>query len=325
MKSLPSYQRILLFLLSILLLTCLISPWMAVGADWTWRTFPEWLDERVPFHRVFDRAFMVAGIVTFTFCRRFLLIDSWASLGISGVAQPGRHYSIGLALSIASMVLLASAMSAANIFTPYFRLPLSESISRCASALAAGVFIGFVEELFFRGILLRGLLASGTIVRAFVLANLYYAAMHFIEPGQSYFMDTFNPLIGFRHLLTTFHAFADPLTLLPGFTSLFLLGLVLSHAYVRTGGNLYLSIGLHTGWIFSIKSLRVFGDYSRDDLGLLFGATDPKIVSGIATWIGIALVGVAVHLLTANSSRLLQRADADGSTVGERNNPTGKN
>ena len=34
MKSLKSHQRLLIFLLSVLALTCVISPWMALGADW---------------------------------------------------------------------------------------------------------------------------------------------------------------------------------------------------------------------------------------------------------------------------------------------------
>jgi membrane protease YdiL (CAAX protease family) len=80
---------------------------------------------------------------------------------------------------------------------------------------------------------------------------------------------------------------------------LFLLGIVLSYAFFRTG-NLYLAIGLHAGWVFGLKSVRVVGDYTRDDLGWLFGSTDPKIVSGVAAWIGIISVLLLVHWLTRN-------------------------
>lgn len=81
---------------------------------------------------------------------------------------------------------------------------------------------------------------------------------------------------------------------MPGLLGLFLIGGVLSLAVARTG-TLYLAIGLHAGWILAIKSVRVIGDYSKEDLGWLFGADDPKIVSGVATWAGIVLVGVAVY------------------------------
>jgi hypothetical protein len=71
----------------------------------------------------------------------------------------------------------------------------------------------------------------------------------------------------------------------------------LSYALVRTG-NLYLSIGLHGGWVIGLKTIRIFGDFTRQDLGWAFGSTDPKIVSGVVTWIGILLVAVAVHWFT---------------------------
>jgi membrane protease YdiL (CAAX protease family) len=106
-----------------------------------------------------------------------------------------------------------------------------------------------------------------------------------------------NALAGIQHLFTTFSPFLDPLPLLPGIFGLFLIGVVLSFALSRSG-NLYLAVGLHAGWVFSLKMLRVFGDFTRAELGWAFGSTDPKIVSGVATWIGILLVGVAIYHLT---------------------------
>ncbi|HSK28365.1 MAG TPA: CPBP family glutamic-type intramembrane protease, partial [Candidatus Limnocylindria bacterium] len=171
------------------------------------------------------------------------------------------------------------------------------------SAFMSGAFAGFLEEVFFRGILFKGLYQEGRALRAYVLANLFYSAIHFVKPGKPYYLDGFEPLAGFQHLLLTFTPFLEPLELLPGIFGLFLIGVVLSFALARTG-KLYLSIGLHAGWIISLKTVRVFGDYSREDLGWVFGSIDPKIVSGVATWFGIAMVGVAVHFLTRNRSRL---------------------
>jgi membrane protease YdiL (CAAX protease family) len=195
------------------------------------------------------------------------------------------------------MIALGVAMSLADVFTPYFRLSLSDSLSRCAGALATALTVGLLEEVFFRGIFLKGLMDDLKPAGALVLANLFYAAVHFVKPGQPYTMDVFDPWIGFRHLASTFAPFFEPAEFGPGLIGLFLIGLALSYAFIRTG-SLYLSIGMHAGWIFSIKTVRVFGDYTREDLGRLFGSTDPKIVSGIATWIGILIVVAAVHWIT---------------------------
>ncbi|MGH7875385.1 MAG: lysostaphin resistance A-like protein [Candidatus Binatia bacterium] len=304
MKSFASHQRLLIFLLLALALTCAISPWLALGADWAQARWPAVIDERIPFSRIFNRAFMISGFVMFIVCRRWLMVDELKALVAVDYRKAGRGLSIGFALSIASMILLVVVMSAVDVFTPFFRVSFGDAVGRFFSALAAGVFAGFLEEVFFRGILFQGLLKEGGVLRAYVLANLFYSAIHFVKPGEAYFLDGVEPLAGIKHLFTTFAPFFDPLPLLPGIFGLFLIGVVLSFALSRSG-NLYLAIGLHAGWVFSLKMLRVFGDFSRAELGWAFGSTDPKIVSGVATWIGILLVGAAVYHLTQRRTDLL--------------------
>ena len=300
--SKPSHQRLLIFLLLVLALTCVISPWLAVGADWAATRWPALLSERVPFSRVFNRAFMVAGIILFILCRRFAIGDSFKTLLASDFRTGFRDLVTGLGLAILSMLLLVAAMTASDVFTVFFRLSPGKAWARFASAVSAGIFAGALEELFFRGLLFKGLYDNGGPLRAYTFANLFYSALHFVKPGQPYFLDGIQPLAGFRHLLTTFTPFLDPFAILPGIFGLFLIGIVLSYALVRSD-KLYLGIGLHAGWIISLKMLRVFGDFYRADLGWLFGSTDPKIVSGVATFVGVFLVGIAVHYLTRKRAR----------------------
>lgn len=303
MKSLKSHQRLLIFMLLILALTCIISPWLAVGAHWfatEWSPRPM---EPYSFSRIFNRTFMISGILLFFVCRRWLKIDSFSQLGLVASLKQGSDVFVGWALAIASMLLLGVAMSFAGAFTPFFRLSLSESLSQCASGLLSGIFVGFFDEIFFRGILFKGLLAEGRRVRAYVLANLFFSALHFVKPGEPYVLEHLAPLAGFRHLFFTFSPFLDPVSILPGLFGLFLIGVVLSYALERTG-SLYLSIGLHGGWVFSLKTIRVFGDYRREDLGWIFGSTDPKFVSGLGAWVGILMVLIVVHWVTREHRRL---------------------
>lgn len=297
MKSLKSHQRLLIFMLLILALTCVVSPWLAMGADWFATRWSPWPMERYSFSRIFNRTFMISGIVLFFVCRRLLKIERFSQLGLVASLKQGCDLFVGWALAIASMLLLGVAMSFAGAFTPFFRLSLSESLSQCASGLLSGIFVGFFEEIFFRGILFKGLLAEGRRVRAYVLANLFYSALHFVKPGEPYVLEQLAPLAGFRHLFFTFSPFLDPASILPGLFGLFFIGVVLSYALERTG-SLYLSIGLHGGWVFSLKTIRVFGDYRREDLGWIFGSTDPKFVSGFGAWVGILLVLIVVHWIT---------------------------
>ncbi len=294
----PNYpRRLIIFLLSALGLTCVISPWMAVGADWFISRWPALISEPIPFSRIFNRAFMISGIVLFIFCRRLFAGAHWQQL-LAIDRHVGRtDFLTGLGLALGSMVVLAAAMTASDVFTPFFRVSLTDALGTIASAVAAGIFAGGLEEVFFRGLLFKGLYDGGRPLHAYLSANLFYSLLHFVKPGQRYFLDGIEPLAGFRHLLKTFAPFLDPLSILPGVVGLFLIGVMLSYALVRTG-KLYLSFGLHAGWIIGLKSLRVFGDFRRQDLGWLFGSTDPKIVSGVATFVGLILVGAAVHYLT---------------------------
>jgi uncharacterized protein len=282
---------------------------MALGADWAVGRWPGLPDERIPFARVFNRSFMVAGIVLFLFLRRYLIPTETLKnlLGVP-VSAARRNLLAGFGLALGSLILLLAVMTIAGVYTPFFRLSLGRSLERLTGALASGLFAGFLEEVFFRGILFLGTYTAGGRLRAYLLVNLFYSALHFVKPGEEYFLDRLDVFAGFRHLLTTFEPFLEPLRLVPGLIGLFLIGVVLSYALARTG-NLYLSIGLHAGWVAAIKSVRIVGDFSRRDLGWAFGATDPKIVSGVVTWIGILLVGLMVMRLTRPGA-LLTRSDS---------------
>ena len=136
--------------------------------------WPSLLSERVPFPRVFDRAFMTAGIIAFILARRLLIPAELKTLLGVKLSSASRNLFSGFVLSVVSMTLLVALMAAIRVFTPYFRLPLADSLSQVASALAAGIFAGTLEEIFFRGILFFGLRKHGWALRAYVLANLFY-------------------------------------------------------------------------------------------------------------------------------------------------------
>lgn len=308
MSKFRPHQRLILFLFLVLALTSLLSPWFALSADFISEHWPYLLSQHYSFSKIFNRTFMISGILLFFLCRRLLGIGRPADMGLTRLSEGYQDVAVGWLLALGSMAALTVAMVYFDVFAPYFRLSFAESIRRCTSALTAGIFAGALEEVFFRGILFKGLLEQGW-VRAYLGTNLFYSALHFVKPSEAESMTGFDPLAGFRHLASTFTPFLEPVPLIPGLIGLFLIGLVLSFAFYRTG-NLYLAIGLHAGWVFALKSLRVFGDFRREDLDWMFGASEPKLVSGVFTWIGILLVAIAVHWFTRSRSRLGGKATA---------------
>jgi membrane protease YdiL (CAAX protease family) len=55
---------------------------------------------------------------------------------------------------------------------------------------------------------------------------------------------------GFSSLAHSFDQFTNPMLVLAGFATLFLIGVILAHARLRTR-SLWLPIGLHAGWVFA--------------------------------------------------------------------------
>lgn len=299
MKSWPPHKRLLVYLLLALALACVISPILSLGADWFMTQWPALMPKRIPFHRTFSRAFMISGIVLFILFRHALFTAALKKLFALGCAAASRDFAHGLLLSLGSILVIFAAMIVAEVLVPSFRLTPSSMLSRLGGATAIAIFAGASEEVFFRGILFMGMVRHAYDLRAYILANLFYSAMHFIKPGNGYFLDQLDLTAGFRHLAYTFTPFLDPLALLPGLIGLWLVGVVLSLAVERTG-HLYLAIGLHAGWVFGLKTLPLVGDFPRAQLGWLFGAGHPKFVSGVVTWLAIIVTGVAVFYLTKN-------------------------
>ncbi len=300
--QLKNYQRIFIFILGVLVLTCLLSPWAAWTLDLmrSWR--PQWQGLEQPFARIFNRTFMVLGILLFFPCFGFLRISSAKDLGLTNLRRGYGYIILGAGLAVISFVIIVILMVAADIFQPAWRVTLAVGLQRSFKAVMTGLTVGLIEEVFFRGIIFKGLLDEWRPMGAYIVANAWYSAIHFIKPAQKSYVQDFDPWLGFYHLGHTFEPFTDPVALLPGFFGLFLLGVVLSYAFVRTG-SLYLSIGLHMGWVLAIKSIKIYGGYSSADLGWIFGSANPRFVSGVATWVGFLAITMIVYWLTREGQR----------------------
>lgn len=308
MQSLKSYQRILVFLGAMIAMTCLLSPWLYASWDLALRPWVaslwEWLfgytpDLRVPFPRFFNRTFMIFGMILFAFSWRWLAgARSWrtalSAIGLEKSAQGWRDLFTGFGLAVGSVAGIAGLMTAMGVFHPLFRYGFAAGLAECAGALFAALSVGFFEELFFRGMVFRGFLRDLKVAWSFIAANLFYAAIHFVKSPEQRFLDGLEPLAGIWNFGASLHPYATPAMMLPSFIGLFLLGIVLSLAFYRTG-TLYLPIGLHAGWVFGIKSIRVFGDYRRRELGWLFGKLRPSFLSGVIVWAAFLTVGLIVY------------------------------
>ena len=99
-----------------------------------------------------------------------------------------------------------------------------------------------------------------------------------------------NWLSGFVSIANSFWQFGDPLLLAAGFLTLFAIGCILADARLQTR-SLWLSIGLHSGWIFAN------GTFSRA----------ARRAALALPWIGKDLLVGVVPLMIALASWMLMR------------------
>ena len=146
------------------------------------------------------------------------------------------------------------------------------------------MFVPVIEELFFRGFFLGILMRSASRMIAVIVTSIFFAIIHFLKaPEESSTAVTWAS--GFISMGHSFDQFREPFLVLGGFTTLFLLAIILAHVRLRTR-SLALPIGLHSGWILGAGFFNIVARQRNIDL----------------PWVGksllVGIVPLSVALLT---------------------------
>lgn len=123
--------------------------------------------------------------------------------------------------------------------------------------------IALVEEWFFRGYVLQSLAQDLGIKYAVYISSLFFASTHFVRPVSNWEL------------------------LVPELIGLFLIGLILANAYVYSK-SIYLSIGIHAGWVYIVKLDKYFVNHFDSQLQKTFGGE--KLLKSIAAWVLVIFI-----------------------------------
>jgi CAAX protease family protein len=197
------------------------------------------------FDTFFHRAILVAAVLLLW---PLLCISNVRSLGDLGLAPNphwGRDVGSGVLLSVIPLLFCGALLIALHVysFRHVFVWP------RLGKVLLAAISVPFIEETFFRGIVLGILLRTGRKVLSVIVVSALFAAVHFLKGSE------WEPAIvtwtsGFQSIGDALAGFGDPMLVLAAFATLFLIGCILADARVLTR-SLWLPISLHAGWIFA--------------------------------------------------------------------------
>lgn len=211
-----------------------------------------------PFPRVFNRVLMISALVAVAVFVRFRR-ELFVRFGLAWRPDSLRHLCAGFLAGLLGL----SAFALVSVATGHARLvvrqvPAPYWAERIAGGLLTGVLIGFLEEFLFRGYVytsVRGSITRGRAMPAIAVTSALYAAIHFLQAKGP----AIGPDPGFadsmKLILASLQALTGVLAAWPSAVGLFLFGMILNLALVRSG-SLYPSIGLHAG---CVSFLRVSG------------------------------------------------------------------
>ena len=240
------------------------------------------------FQRYFDRAMFLAALLLLWPAVRALHVVGMRDLGLRPDPHPAWHATLGFVPAAGLLWVLGLSLWRAGIYAHRAALPVSElaKIAFTAAAVAAA------EEAFFRGAL-QGLVGR-TARPGAALGSMaaIFAVLHFLKPPVNAVAHAdVNWLSGFAFLPKCFWQWGDARLVVGGFVTLFLVGLVLGWARMRTRA-LWLPIGLHAGWVFGLKT---FSHVSRHTAPGNFVIGD-DLLHGLAPVMAVLLTGGVVWL-----------------------------
>jgi len=271
---------LLAYFAATILFGALCAPLLYWSAQWLAGRgiFPSLAD--FDFDSFFHRALILGALVFLWPLLRWLRIKQRRDLGL----EPNKHWlrdlAIGFLLSAVPVLLCEIFLVLRGVYSLKSGLPWDDAFAVVPSALV----VPLIEEPLFRGLFLGVLLRGLRTWPANLISAAIFSIVHFLKPPEAT-VDTVNWYSGFVSLSHSFDQFREPMLVLGGFTTLFVIGIVLAHARLRTR-SLWAPIGLHTGWILASM---FFGKIARREVTAL-------------PWLGksllVGLVPLAVCLLS---------------------------
>ena len=202
-----------------------------------------------PFHRFVARSCLGLAVIGLWPLLRALGLASRQELGLRGPRKL-KNLGLGFLLGFGSLAVVAALDVASGARAFNLAHPAAEIAKQVFGAVLTAVIVAVLEEILFRGALYGGLRKTLLWPVALLISSALYASLHFL--GRAEMTGDMHWYSGLAILPAMLQGLVDPAQLVPAFFTLTVAGLILGLSYQRTG-TLYLSMGLHAGWIFWLK------------------------------------------------------------------------
>ncbi len=297
---------VVLWVIGALLLAAALSPWVYQGGKWLGAqeglpAFFAWLGAaaaRSEFPRFFNRTLMLSALLLLPLMLRRVraIRRAGPAVELAPVKLPWKfrwlHFFTGLVIAASLLWALGVALEAGGAF---FRRDETPSFSKfLTKAVLPAVGASLLEEWLFRGLLLGLWLRFAKPAAAALGVSLVFAFVHFLAPPDgAEIANPASPGAGFLLLGRILLHFTEPQFFVTDFATLFVVGLILAYARLRTGG-LSFSVGLHAGWVLAFKAFNLL--HNDDPASPLspWGVGE-NLRSGVLPLVTLAITGLLCH------------------------------
>ena len=197
------------------------------------------------FQRFFNRSVLVSAFLLLIPLLRWIGLQRLQNLGLRKNPQGIPHLLGGFLISACTMSALGASLLGLDICELKDPFPWH--------LLAADTSDRNLRGVDRRSLVQRSDPRSGSPdnphAPAAIFVSALFSIIHFLNPAREQ-IDVVRWYSGFELLPHAFWKFSEPLTVLGGFTTIGILGLLLAHATIRTS-SLWLGIGIHSGLIFA--------------------------------------------------------------------------
>lgn len=302
-SGIKQYKKIFLLFFLALAMSSLLAPVIKVILDALLPSSPFLTDllnykrECYDFGRVMRRIIMAVVLILIFLLRRQVMIGPFIIAGIRPIRGWREQLQTGFLLGAGMFIFYVAILwiSGIQTFQPGTKA-FTDIILRLLTLLLIAGIVGCIEELLFRGFIFQSMLMDMRAVSAVCISSLFFSFLHFfkvkllVSPGIQPFIGFVVIYESFKNIIVGFSA------IWPSLIGLFLVGAVLSYACLQTK-SLYLAIGLHAGWIFLMKTNKLFFDHhAGKNFEWLFG--DHAIVTGVLGWIFLIVTFMLIRFVT---------------------------
>jgi hypothetical protein len=266
----------------------LLAPWLYWLAQWGaahW-TAPAGLAGN-PFARFVLRGILGLAVVLLWPLLRACGMFSAREIGLAKGGRPLGNLLAGFSIGFGTLggaAVLAVICGGRTVHLPHGGLEADRVL---LGATVTAAVVAMIEELIFRGALFGILRKTWPWPVALAVSSAVYASVHFLQKAVP--VASIDWLSGIRVLPALFHIPLEGLA--PAFFALLLAGAILALVYQRTG-TLFMSIGIHAGWIFWLAAYRLLTREAPGAARAIWGSD--KLIDGWLPFfiLALALAGV---------------------------------